>query len=363
MTLRNSFRRFVFVAALAAIFVRPTHAHGADELLEEVRAGNQAALDSIQTLYCRVTTSYPVTPMGRVIPEKTAEYWWTAGSFRLRTKMESGFTESVRLADGTGRALAKGRDQQGREFVQFSMRRSDPDKRTNAFDPWSLGLLKLPGPNVTSLTLDRLLKVPHKLGEVKRETVDGRELICVGMQIDLSADSVGHFTHCFDPERNYLACQVNAAFSGSSADVNRNRRETKVLSMRKVAPNIYFPEHVESQSHEEDKLVSHEIAKITDIRVNQPLPPDIFELPIPPGAHVLDYIEDKEYKLDAQGKQVGPTRVPAKGPPPQATQKRATATTDEPKPLSRWIAPASLAILGVAGVLWFVRRWRMTRVA
>ncbi|MEX2175706.1 MAG: hypothetical protein WD872_15180 [Pirellulaceae bacterium] len=208
------------------------------------------------------------------------------------------------------------------------------------------------------MTLNELLNRSHELQEVRRATQNGQEFIVVHFSLELHPGETGNFEVWFDPQVNYLACKLIGTSTGSAAKPVNRRKESRVLSFREVAPTVYFPEHVESHSYKAGQLVGHEIVRFSDVRVNEPLPPDIFKIAIPPGVHVLDSIADLEYRTNANGQQIGPGRALAKFPPLQAGAGPLAATSQEPQPATRWIVPVSLAILTVGGGLWFVRKWR-----
>jgi hypothetical protein len=85
------------------------------------------------------------------------------------------------------------------------------------------------------------------------------------------------------------------------------------------------------------------------------LPTGIFDLPVPPGAEVIDLVQNTQYKVDSSGKPVGAIKVPAAFPPLPAG-KRPQETTEEPASYVRWILPASAVVLLIAGGLWVSRR-------
>jgi hypothetical protein len=353
MTRKRALHALVLPSALAhaVLLISPLCSPGADELLEEIRAANESAIQSMHTIACRVTTSSPTTPLGQPTPEATADYWWSAGSSRVREQGTGGTRESV-FHDGIRRMLSRGKATDGREVLQFSISRRVPDQPHRPFDARHLALFTLAAPDRRFLTLDQLLNGPHKLRHVKRMVVEGQEFAVVAHAIELMPDQFGDFEVWFDPRANYLACKLIGTFPGLV------QRESKVIRFREAAPAVYFPEHVETRFHTKEKLTNHQIIHFSNIRVNQPLPPRIFELVIPPGAQVLDSIQDKEYRLDANNKQVGAARALVKFPPLPAGTTRPTETTVEPKPWTHWIVPFSLGILGVGACLWLIRRWR-----
>jgi hypothetical protein len=333
----------------------PVCLQGMDDLLTEVRAGNQSALESIRTLSCRVALSSPASQHPIIAPI-TSDYWWSPGSSRLRSNVSGQLTESV-VHDFIARSISRSRDPNGREHVRFSIVRAVPNSPDGRADPWGHGLLKLCGPGGFPLTLNELLEQPHRLRYVKRVKEKERELILMGLAVGLSPEVTGEFEIWFDPELNYLARRLTGEFSGLPSDSDQaDRRESEVLAFTEVSRAVYFPVHAETKFYAKDRLVHHDVVKFSNVKVNEPFPSDFFELPIPPGALVYDEIQGKEYQLDSQGKQVGPERPIAQFAPLPAG--RSSATTEEPKPWTRWILPGSAVLLAFAGVGWFISKMR-----
>lgn len=353
MVVRSGSQHAVLFAVVIAVVIPPCVSLGDTGLLEEARAANQATLESIRTLACRITITSPVSPLGEAMPTSTADYWWSAGASRVEVRT-GGHTDNSVLRDGTRRSLWRRRGSDGRETVQFSIRRTSPNEAHRPFDAWQLGMLKLCGPQGCPLALNELLEGPHQLGSVKGETQNGREFVVVGLTIEVIPNEFADYEFWFEAQRNYLA-------SKRTRRHGEQRGETKVLSFREVAPTIFFPEKVETTSHNKNKLVHHQIVEFSNIRVNETLPERIFELTIPPGAFVRDEILDKEYSVDAGGKETGQAKALAKVMPLPIGSSHPQATTEEPKPLSRWILPGSLGMLGVAVAFWLFRRWRTAK--
>jgi hypothetical protein len=348
----NSIRISVFFAILLV----PAALSANEALLDELRAGNHAALESIHTLYCRVHRSSPVSARGP-IAESSGEFWWSGGSRRVRSTVNGQLSDSV-VHDFTQRSLAKSSNRNGQEDIRFFIKRAVPDEPHAQFDPWGGGLLKLCGPRGRPLTLEQLLTGPHVIDEVERVVEAGRELILVGLTIELSGGASGRFKIWFDPSVNYLARKLVGTTSSMDSKASNSRRESEVLQFKEAAPTVYIPEIAETRFFQEETLVHHDVFRFTDIRVNQPLPPEIFEISVPPGARVIDSIQDQEYTLDARGNKIGDGRALAKFAPLPAGNVQGEATAEEPKSMVRWLIPASLTVIGAAGALWLFRQWR-----
>lgn len=345
--------------ALAHVFVS---ASSAEDLLEEVRAGNKSSLESIRTLSCRITVATPISPIGPT-EASTADYWQSGDSWRVRCSVVGQPSDWVRHEFVTKKVMRSG------EKTIFVIERADPDDPHSRFDVYGRGLLKLFGPEARPLTLEKILLHPHQLGKTTRQPYQGHECVVLKISTDLVAGKNSDFEVWFDPQVNYLACRL-IRDSKRRSDQRSVHQESQVLRFTEAAPGVYFPAETERKSHTDGKLTQHDIVTISDIRINQPLPPNIFELPIPPGATVIDEIQDREYQVDALGKAIGPERslpkyppLPAgSGPPPKNLQDPGGAaqveTITEPKPVTRWIVFAFLFVLVVTGSIWYVGRLR-----
>ncbi|MCE9528277.1 MAG: hypothetical protein K8R36_19720 [Planctomycetales bacterium] len=244
----------------------------------------------------------------------------------------------------------------------------EPDQATSRFDPYASGLLRLCGTKARPLTLEQLLSQKQKAGKVSREPYEGHDCIVLHMSTKFEGGR-GEFDIWFDPKVKYLACRLVGNFSGT-ADRPPVRRESQVLKFMEPAPGIFFPAEAETKFFSGEKLTHHEVVTYSEVRINQPLPADIFELPIPANATVLDQIQEREYKTDANGKETGPSRplangmpvapgqasVPGGKPAPAVIAQKETKT--EPEPMTRWILYGLVAVLAIAGGVWYVRRLR-----
>lgn len=343
-----------FLGLLTLTFILPARLWSGQDLLDLVRAGNRSAIQSIRTLSCKIAIVH--TPNeGRIYPE--ADYLRSSDAIRIRWQSGGEYLDSVRR-DSKTQGVVKSRGKDGRETARYSTSRSSPGERFGDHDAWFLGLLSFPGPDGTALPLDDLLQKPHKLRKVSRETKDGRQFIIVAFSNEPLPNKVGDFEVWFDPQANYLACKLVGTSTRQSPKLSKSSREAEILRFKEAAPGIYFPEHVQAR-YSRDGREFTEVVKFSDIRINQPLPADSFQPPpVPAGAMVFDEIQGKAYKADARGNPVGPSAPLATFPPLPPGTVQPTETAEEPKSMARWILPGSLAVLAMAGGLWFFRKWR-----
>ena len=122
----------IFLVAIglgAFIFVSGT---SAQELLDEVRAGNKAALESIRTLSCRITVATPISPIGPTEPS-TADYWQSGDSQRMRSSLVGHPSDWVRHEFVTKKVMSSG------EKTIFVIERADPHESNSEFDAYKHG--------------------------------------------------------------------------------------------------------------------------------------------------------------------------------------------------------------------------------
>lgn len=219
--------------------------------------------------------------------------------------------------------------------------------------------------------MEQLLSQGQKASKTSREPLEGRD--CLKLKMSTKYDEGrGDYDIWFDPKVKYLACRLVGTYSGFG-DLPKSRRESQVLKFMEPVPGIFFPAEAETKFFAGDKLTQHEVVTFSDVRINQPLPADIFELPIPANATVMDQIQDRQYKTDANGKETGPSEplpkgmpampaMPAKGSDSEIKPTPAvilqTPTKTEPQSKTRWILYGLLSVLAVCGAIWYVRRLR-----
>jgi len=142
------------------------------------------------------------------------------------------------------------------------------------------------------------------------------------------------------------------------------RREDEVVQFKECSPGVFFPERLVGGSGPEGDFNFHHHTLISDIRVNQPLPENIFHLRYPEGIPFDDHIRGVKYRANSEGNPISkeePLRsgrvipaAPLGDDPPRETQ-------EEPKSATRWILPVSGGILVIGLAAAFVRRrWKMT---
>jgi hypothetical protein len=336
----------------------PGSAGAASPLLDEVVRGNRATLDSIHTFSCRITLTYAAAgaaPTGKPVE---GEYW------------RSGSTVRMRCANFVGRQLVDVIAKDSSEWGLSSGATErhgwvSPDHgRLPGCDAWALGLvtnaLVAPGTQgLQRLPLDELLQRGQKVGQTSRRHDGGRDSIVV----ELMSTGDGRRELWFDPKFNYLSWKMVSLQFLKPGKRDERRVEWTVTRFTEAAPALYFPAQVEMSSSLNGNVTNTESVAFSDIRINEPLPPDVFHFRFPEGTKVSDRVSGKSYVTGADGNPAGPLQdMPAVVAPP-VPPPPGHVTRSEPTPWSSWILPCSVGILGGAAGLWVRGRWLSARAS
>lgn len=332
--------RSLFAASMCLLLALPASTSAGSSLLEEVRHGNQAALQSIHTFYCRIAVAYE--PKAQV-PPPAGEYWRSLDTVRVRwhlgnQKFESILKDSrVWTLGGADNAAAVGRYD---------------GSPLGMCDAWRLGLFTLPAhEKIAVATFNELLDQPHELQGVERRTENGAEFVVIKISHARARQELW-----FERGVNFLIRKDVATWPTGQ------RSESEVMRFTEVAPGVFFPEEVETRSFSADgKLLRTQRNLFSNFRVNQPLPPESFRVRFSPGTELQDLIAGKRYKVDENGTPIGsPSDLPQVAPLSAGVTPR-TETREEPRPWTRWILWPSVGMVLAGGGLWLVRWRRQTR--
>jgi hypothetical protein len=160
----------------------------------------------------------------------------------------------------------------------------------------------------------------------------------------------------FDPAANYLVRKATYILSRGYV------HEHEVVQFNEVGPGLYFPERITGRSENDGKQDTSLLTTISDVRVNKPLPRDVFAFRFPNRVMLTDDIRNTQYRVDPMGNPTSKeTPLGPRQPSPASQNAPATlgtVTEEEPQSLTRWILPVSLGILLVAAVAAYLRRRR-----
>lgn len=343
------------ILAVWLAFHSMCRAENREDLVKHVRIANRAAVEAVHTLSCkgvRITT----LPNGQTKESLPEEYQYAEGTFRMRQREGQRWTD-VFVKDGRKFSMSNADDRRKRYKVHtaISPYRGLP---LGDADPMHHGLFRLVAETQKGLFYgpfdDFMNNKPHTLRPAERVFEDGRELIV--LKLEFAPDSWAEYY--FDPAVNHLLRKIKSSHVvGTGSSAFTVDASTEVLRYREGAPGVFFPEDVAYNNLANGKPLNTFRVLFRDLRVNQPLPPGALDFRVPKDALIDDSIQGKRYQVDADGKQVGESQPLGMPGPPLSAPAR-TETKAEPRSWSTWILPTSLALLGVAGVLWLVRKWR-----
>jgi hypothetical protein len=342
--LRKAVSRAAAMAVFWVMLALPRQqVRGGDQLLETVRAGNLASLQSLHTFSCRITAT---DASAKGSTSLSGDYSRGPEGVRTRYHRDQHFHDVLfkdqRLTQFTRQSASKGRGKARADIRHAS------NPAVGDCDVWLLGLLAFRGPDSgTVVSFDELLNTPHQLHQVRRVVEAGRELVYVELE-----HSTSHRKFWFDPAVNYLVRKLVGTTKGQPTEF---RSVLEVTRFKELEPGLFFPERVEARYfYNGDNPLSNNVVVFADVRVNRPLPPETFQLRLPAGTTVTDNLQGKVYDVNEDGKPVGPVRslftATSSGITPRAP------TLEEPASTTSWILPASLGVLLVAVILWVRRR-------
>jgi hypothetical protein len=127
----------------------------------------------------------------------------------------------------------------------------------------------------------------RRIGEAK---IDGDSYL----EVRISWPTGASASYYLDPRRDYLVRRIRQGLAPSveATDVEY-RRDPKIG---------WVPERwTWTKTRDGDKLVQRTRAEITELRVNDPVPPEAFRLDPVPGEFVMDHDSRKEYRVRADG--------------------------------------------------------------
>ena len=344
----------VIFLSLASGGGAPGQALADSPLLEEVLQGNRTTLDSIHTFYCRMTIVE--ADFGQTAKPEQCGYWRSGSMVRART------TDPARrdvvdifANDSRLQGLSSHADER-HGYVNINT------GRLPRGDAWEDGLLTFPlsgGATHRVLPIDRLLQEGQKIGNVTRREEDGHSCIVVEL---LDKDD-GRRELWFEPKLNYLVWRVVFLGAHLKGQGGQRKMMNTVKQFTEIAPGMFFPADAELSSSRDGKPVRTISTTFSDIRINEPLPPDIFDFRFPADLRVYDRISGTSYITGADGN----SRVDEKASRARVAPPVASAPGDftrvEVRPWSSWIIPCSLGVLGGAAGLYARNRWLMRKTA
>lgn len=323
---------------------------GSDELLDEVKSGHQAALNAIRTL--SATYRYEETHPRRVVISE-GSYHRKGDWVRVEEGETGKWASDLLLKDGEVRTVHRQWDPNSR--VQYAAERASSAMQFGLSDMYvAMHLLSI-GPRGQPMTFHQLLERVSRAPKVSRERVDGRRLIKVQVEFDGEDGKPVFLTKWFDPGVNYLIRQSEVSRGGDWRSVSR------VLEFAEPVPSVFVPTVCEGENATKNRKQLAWRIQLTEVKVNQPLPDQLFQLPaIPSGTVVFDRTNETEYPVDANWQRTGEAK-------PRPIQRNAyefrpdtkvgyEQPTSEPSSIAWWIVYVSAGMLVLSLVLLAIRR-------
>jgi outer membrane lipoprotein-sorting protein len=317
-----------------------------------VQNGHRASVDAIRSFHCRViqTNDYDNKNV------QSGEYWRSQDNVGIVWKeqgLDGKVVETGAVMKAYSHTVHKGKEM---DVLAINRRSAMP---SNQCDVWYYALIvALPtDPESTAPTsffdLLQILK--------DKEVLSTKTVVQDERQIVIMTYSPGKNTTeelWFDPGVNFLV-RKHRIIVDTPDGSGRVESVREVLKFTEAAPGYYFPAEVHAHVTRNDKTVASVRWHLTDIEINRPVDPKVFQFSLPAGTTAIDNIAGARYAVDERGNRSGaeeflePSRLLPLGPPLVKTETR-----EEPQSILRWLLPISLGILGLAAVLWVVRKRR-----
>ncbi len=342
----------LLIYSLVAPLLPRVQARDDNDLLSILRTGHGSVRESIRTFSAAISIEDGIPDRK---PSVTGKYWRTSDSIRVHEDYTDGRTEDYLARDSQVRQV--GRYPIGGSRHQYGAARKSLRDAFCRCDVWERMLLDLPSPRGRD-SLDELLGLSNR-HECSRRRENGRDCIYLDLAYDDPDVGAVHLAAWFDVGFNYLVRKISITFGKTG----KGRAVLEILRFVEPLPEHFFPEQCRSRTYEGDELVSDMLVTLSDVRINDPIPPSVFRLPgVPSGTMLSDKVQGKQYRINEKWQRIGPESSATIGilpPTPDAEDvEYRTQTAEEPRSLTRWLIPASLAVLGVAGCGLLYRRYR-----
>jgi hypothetical protein len=343
-----------FVGLCSILIVPDLCADEQADLLTVVRAGHRSARESIRTFSATVTDE--VTQPQKQVHTK-GKYWRSLDVARAQQQHSGSSFEDYLLKGSEVRQVGRHRRKNGGQY--YAAVRRPRTEMFCGFDPWLLMHLEFGGPGGrVHMDYDQFLDSAKERPRVSRDTAGGRESVRVEMSYDLPNGGESRVTIWHDVGRSYLVWKGTSTSSDESL-----RNEVEIVEFLESAPGVVFPVKRVVRSFRGSDLIGESTTTLSDVRINEPIPKDVFRLPtVPAGTILQDYVEGKQYPIDEDWRPAGPakplTRMVVANPSDKDDAGYTSPSTEEPASWTRWLLPGSLAILGLAGGFSLYRRYR-----
>lgn len=322
-----------------------------DDLVKDVARRNRAAVESIHTLSCQYSKAR-YDESGNVVQQfGEVQYWRSGPNWRKKWTQDGKWVDAV-CDEQQIRTRTSGPGLPGVGGLVAKWN-GVPSRHG---DPWLDTLVASVG-NLPKNPKPRLFE-----DKLTGESKWSARLAIVGGTSFVVVESIGGGGYVcgeywFDPRANYLICREVVTVKPGAPKWPAGRPERcqriEVTRFAEPVPGVFFPAGVTKVGTEGGNFISREVGQVKNLRVNAPLPADIFSLDYVPGDRVSDQLQGKTYTVGSDGK--SETKVMAITPPTPAlgapgVVEELTETKAEPRSVTSWLLPlsAGLVVLGVA---------------
>jgi hypothetical protein len=289
------------ISALFALlaFAMPARSRAEDPLLNEVKAGHRAARQAIRTFSATVTFTTELPALGNV---GGGRYRRVGDTVHIQVGKEGVWTADNLVKGGEIRGVDRAKWSAGRPQLFGASRRPATDFLSGC-DVWREMMLELAGPDGGQLPYDRVLEVA-RVSAASRRRKDGREYVIVPLAFTSSRGQESRAVPWHDVGCNYLIRKLEASYPGTETS-----GIVTVTEFAEPRPGVFFPVRCTREDLRDGKLRAVRVTSLTDVRVNEPIPPDSLSLPaIPSGTILYDTIDGTKGKVGADWRPIGPRR-------------------------------------------------------
>jgi hypothetical protein len=316
--------------------------------LGTIASGNKTSIEMIHTYYAeiRLDNSLQGKPYSR-----TAKYWRERGRIRYREEWNPTRTTDIEIVGDRLLCIPTVNGKVKLDSHVSGAVIADKNQHALELFAWEYSLFALPvGVGPTPPLIIYSLPEAVQKGRVKTlewSEVSGRRLAHLNIELN---PGVREYEVWVDPARNWLVTKCIHDFRPPGEPIFK--LEYQVDEWAEPSPTIFVPTKVLEKTWFKGKLIGDGTIRMTDVRVNSPLPMCPPMPSLPAGTLVADKVQGGVYQIDGSGKRMGDF-TPARDYFP-------IATTTDPPARSYFLGAiacvaAAFALFG-AGLWWRKRR-------
>lgn len=359
--------RFILLFLTKFIACYSCHsANNSNLTFEELCIRNKAQVDLIQTLHCRVVKESNLTfSNGKTSSTKReGEFWFVPGQVKAKisdAKFNQEYTWKNSVLKGFSTTFEPGTNKP----LYSAQSSSTPTRHFSIQDPFIVGLLVVnPPESVNGTPLSQILNQSVIVKKIEKITeAEGTYILLtlnfkpngeIGRKDDWTVDLY------FDPSVNYLI--KKAVYTHNKTGF---RRIEEVASFKEHANGVFFPESILNRAFNGTRLVRSTVTKFTNVKINDEISSDIFNIPYQHGVLFFDNINRTTYHIDEYGAPVtepiqqGRKEIP---PPSDNTINSVVKYPTQSETISYtwWIFPISSLLALLCLILIYLQKKEMS---